>query len=132
MSDGRRRYATVLRVQGAYYVLTGAWPLLSIGTFQAVTGPKTDLWLVKMVGILAVVIGAALLVAARGGRPGTETVTLAAGTGIGFASVDLVYSLAGRISLVYLADVPPELFFVGAALVHAVRAGYDGGAGKAA
>jgi hypothetical protein len=35
--------------------MTGLWPLVSIGTFQQVTGPKTDLWLVKTVGVLIAV-----------------------------------------------------------------------------
>ena len=38
--------------QGAYYLLTGVWPLVSIGTFQRLTGPKADRWLVKTVGVL--------------------------------------------------------------------------------
>jgi len=29
-------------IQGVYYLLTGLWPLVSIETFQMVTGPKTD------------------------------------------------------------------------------------------
>ena len=48
-------------VQGVYFLLTGVWPLLSIRTFEAVTGPKVDRWLVKTVGLLVAVIGASLL-----------------------------------------------------------------------
>src|SRR5947209_20610107 len=32
----------LLWLQGAYYLATGGWPLISIETFQAVTGKKTD------------------------------------------------------------------------------------------
>lgn len=39
-------------LQGLYYSISGIWPLLSIDTFMAVTGPKTDIWLVKTVGVL--------------------------------------------------------------------------------
>jgi hypothetical protein len=46
-------------VQGIYFLATGVWPLLSMRTFLAVTGLKTDLWLVKKVGlILAIGAGA--------------------------------------------------------------------------
>jgi len=31
---------TIAILQGLYFVITGIWPLLSISTFQAVTGPK--------------------------------------------------------------------------------------------
>jgi hypothetical protein len=42
----RSHYIHTLWVQGIYYLLTGLWPLVSIGTFQMVTGEKTDVWLV--------------------------------------------------------------------------------------
>lgn len=47
--------------QGLFYLVTGVWPIVSINTFLKVTGPKTDLWLVKTVGAVIAVIGAALL-----------------------------------------------------------------------
>ncbi len=50
-------------LQGVFYVLTGIWPLLSIRTFERVTGPKVDRWLVKTVGVLVTVIGGVLLLA---------------------------------------------------------------------
>ena len=28
--------------QGGFYLVTGIWPLVSIGSFQRVTGPKVD------------------------------------------------------------------------------------------
>jgi hypothetical protein len=36
---------------------------LNIRSFQAVTGPKTDLWLVQTVGVLVTVIGLTLCLA---------------------------------------------------------------------
>jgi hypothetical protein len=33
--------------QGAYHLVTGVWPLVSMRTFASVTGPKVDKWLVK-------------------------------------------------------------------------------------
>lgn len=53
-------------VQGGFYVVTGVWPLLHLPSFLAVTGPKTDLWLVQTVGGLVAVFGLMLVVA--GGR----------------------------------------------------------------
>ena len=43
----------ILFAQGLYYLITGVWPFLSMASFQAITGPKVDGWLVKMVGALA-------------------------------------------------------------------------------
>jgi hypothetical protein len=41
----------VLLAQGIFYLLTGIWPLVSTNTFQKVTGPKQDLWLVRTAGV---------------------------------------------------------------------------------
>jgi len=41
-------------------MVIGIWSLVSIGSFQKVTGPKTDVWLVKTVGVLVIGVGAAL------------------------------------------------------------------------
>lgn len=103
----RRR---VLLGQAAYYVLTGLWPLIHMASFEAVTGPKTDDWLVKMVGCLVVVIGASLAVAARGGRAyASDVVLLAAGSAVAFTLIDVRYVVAGRISPIYLADAVLEM-----------------------
>jgi hypothetical protein len=53
----------VALVQGIYFFVTGVWPLISTNTFQMVTGPKTDLWLAKTVGIILATIGAVLIFA---------------------------------------------------------------------
>ena len=53
----------ILTFQSAYYILTGLWPLVHFASFELVTGPKTDDWLVRMVGLLVVLIGVTLAVA---------------------------------------------------------------------
>jgi hypothetical protein len=96
-------------IQGLFYVATGVWPLIDIVSFQIVTGPKTDLWLVRTVGILVTVIGAVLIAASRTRRVSLEIVMLAVGSALGLAAIDLRYALAGRISAVYLADAAVEI-----------------------
>lgn len=103
--------------QGVYYLVTGVWPLVSLRTFEMVTGPKTDDWLVHTVGVLAVVIGATLLVGARRRSPSAETLVLAGGAAAAFAGVELVYALGGTISRVYLADAVVEILFLAGALL---------------
>lgn len=95
--------------QGAFYVATGLWPLFDIDSFQVVTGPKIDLWLVRTVGVLVAVIGAVLLLAARHRRVTSEIVILAMGSALGLAGIDLIYALSGRISTIYLADAAVEI-----------------------
>ena len=110
-----------------YYVITGVWPLASIGTFQKVTGPKIDLWLVKTVGVLVTVIGAVIGMAARGGNEGPqpEIATLAVGSALGLAGIDVVYVAQGRIRPVYLLDALAEVLLAGG-WVAAVRVSRKG------
>jgi len=77
-------------------------------TFEAVTGPKTDRWLVKTVGVLVTAVGAALLLASRR-RVQDEIALLGAGSAAGLAAIDIVYALRGRISKVYLLDALCEV-----------------------
>jgi hypothetical protein len=95
--------------QGIFYLATGVWPLVDIVSFQLVTGPKTDLWLVRTVGVLVTVVGVVLLLAYRSRRVTEEIVVLAAGSALGLAAIDLIYSLSGRISAVYLGDAAAEI-----------------------
>jgi hypothetical protein len=98
--------------QGLYYALTGIWPVLNIRTFQMVTGPKTDLWLVKTVGVLVAVIGTVLALAGRRQRVTPEIRLLAMGSALGLTGIELFYVLQRRILSVYLLDALLELVFV--------------------
>jgi hypothetical protein len=101
-----------------YYAVTGVWPIAHMRSFEAVTGPKTDKWLVKMVGALALANGAVLAFGARRETISAETMVLAACSAAAFAAIDLVYVSRGTIRAVYLADAAVEL-----ALAAAVVAG---------
>lgn len=107
-----RRRAGLALGQGVFYLATGLWPILSLGTFERVTGPKTDRWLVKTVAVLVSVIGMVLLVAGRRRRVSDEVVLLAVGSAAGLASIDSIYSLRGRIAMVYLLDALAELVLI--------------------
>jgi hypothetical protein len=96
-------------IQGVFYLMTGLWPIIDIESFQQVTGPKTDLWLVRTVGALIAVIGVVLISAARRRRYTDEIVILAVGCALALAAIDLVYALSGRISAIYLADAAAEI-----------------------
>jgi energy-converting hydrogenase Eha subunit E len=99
----------LLKLQATYYVITGVWPLISLRTFEWVTGPKVDDWLVQMVGLLAATIGVALWVGAREKQPAFAIVLLAVLSAVSFAFIDIRYALVGRISAIYLADAVVEV-----------------------
>jgi hypothetical protein len=120
-ADNRRADTSWLRrvamVQAAYFVLTGLWPLFSMRTFQAVTGSKTDAWLVKTVGVLVSVIGGALAVAGLRRSSGPEVPVLAIGSAVGLAGIDVVYVAKGRIARIYLLDAVAEAALVSAWII---------------
>ena len=107
----RRRAA--LRLQAAYYIATGAAPLLSRRAFEAVTGPKTDWWLVQMVGLLAVTAGVVLAIGASADEPSRETIALSGLAAASFGAIDVIYALKRRISPIYLADALAEAALAG-------------------
>lgn len=101
-----RRFAAY--TQATFYVGTGVWPLLDMRTFQKVTGPKTDHWLVKTVGACVAVVGGVVGLAASRNRVTPEIALLAAGTAAALTGIDLVYVAKGRISPIYLLDAAAE------------------------
>lgn len=93
---------------------SGIWPVASIGTFQFVTGPKTDTWLVKTVGTLIAVVGAQTLVnAGRGERQVREGAIAASGTAAALGAISFHYARTGRISPVYFLDTLVEATWFG-------------------
>lgn len=94
----------IVAIQAVYYLITGIWPVIEMGTFEAVTGSKTDDWLVKMVGLLAAAIGATLLLGACRPQLVRETLVLAVLSASSFIAIDVVYALNGTISRIYLVD----------------------------
>jgi hypothetical protein len=92
-----------------YYVLTGLWALLHIGSFQWVTGPKVDTWLVKTVGALVLVSGSVMAISGFRRRDVPEVHWLAGASAVAFAAVETFYVLKRRISLVYFLDALAEV-----------------------
>ncbi len=104
-------------VQGTYFAATGAWALLHVQSFMRVTGAKTDVWLVKAVAALIVVIGLALLAGGWRGWIGPDLLFLALGSATALALVDVVYVARGTIARVYLLDALIEGLLVAAWLL---------------
>ena len=104
---------TLARMQGAYFLGTGVWPLLHMRSFLAVTGPKTDLWLVQTVGLLVSCMGAQMLMAGHSDRVTPEVKALAVSSAFSLAAIDTIHSLRGRIRPVYLLDAVAEVLLTG-------------------
>lgn len=98
----------VALIQGIFYLVTGIWPLVHMRSFEWVTGPKTDRWLVNTAGVLIAVVGAVLTRAGLRREMTSDIRLLAAGSAAGLASIDVVYVARRRIPKVYLLDAFTE------------------------
>ena len=106
---------TIAWIQCVYFLVTGLWPLVHLPSFMAVTGPKTDKWLVRTVGLLIVAIALEMgtsLIWQSG--LSIETRVLAISSALALAGVDIVYVARGVIAKIYLADAVAELALVAA------------------
>ncbi len=104
-----RAWDGVALLQGLFYLVTGLWPLLHLQSFLTVTGPKTDLWLVKTLGVVISVIGAVLGMAGAQRSVTRELAFLGGGSAAGLTAIEVIYGARGRISRVYLLDAVVEL-----------------------
>lgn len=99
----------VAALQAGYYIGTGLWPVAHRRSFEQLTGPKADFWLAQTVGATVTAIGVGLAHAATRRRPvAQELRTVAIGSAVGLALVDLVFVARRRIAPVYLADAAAE------------------------
>ena len=125
--DGTTGVGSVRRVllwiQGAYFLVTGVWPLVSVRTFQMVTGPKTDHlptgreadhWLVMTAGVLITAIGLSLLLGAWRDKCSAETMLLAIAASFGLTCIDIIYVWREVIAPVYLVDAGIEILLIAA------------------
>jgi energy-converting hydrogenase Eha subunit E len=77
-------------VQGIFYVTTGLWPLIHLRSFEAVTGPKLDKWLVRTLGGLITAVGATLIAGAYERRPSRALRLLGLGSAAALGLADVI------------------------------------------
>ena len=102
----------VALVQGICFFVTGLWPLLSMKTFLMVTGPKTDLWLVKTVGMVLAVIGAVLILAQVNAEINSPVIVLAVGSALSLILIEFIYVAKRVIPAIYLGDALVEIVLI--------------------
>ncbi|MDQ6708282.1 MAG: hypothetical protein M3Z85_20175 [Acidobacteriota bacterium] len=90
--------------QGFFYVVSGLWPVFDRESFERVTGPKTDFWLVKTVGLLLTTAGGALIAAGLRRSVPPELKMVGAGSAASLSGIGFYYGTKGRISRIYLVD----------------------------
>ncbi|WP_293901012.1 hypothetical protein [Sporocytophaga sp.] len=111
--NGNNKYLMLLLwMQGGYFFITGVWPLVHIYSFMVVSGPKTDIWLVRTVGILITSISLGLQASAIMKKAEVPIMIIAFGSALGLLFVDVIYVSKNVIAETYLADAFVEMLFL--------------------
>ncbi|ROQ34905.1 hypothetical protein EDD98_3958 [Streptomyces sp. PanSC19] len=95
---------SVARAQGWFNLVSGMWPLVHRRSFEGITGPKADVWLLQTVSGLLVAIGWAQIRGVGTGAGTAHARRLGIGTATALFVVDVRYATTGRIRRVYLLD----------------------------
>lgn len=101
-----RLLRAALRLQGAYYLLTGLWGLVHFPSFRAVVGPKPDRFQFQTTSLLVTVLGGMFLAASVRRRPDPLFGLTAAASALALAGVEVVH--LPRIRKVFLLDTAAE------------------------
>jgi hypothetical protein len=96
------------RWHGAFNIVGGAWPIVSLRSFEAVFGPKSDRWLEYTVAGLLVSSGASQISAVSGNRDPRVARDIGVATALTLLTIDLIYVPRGTIRWTYLLDAAME------------------------
>ena len=107
-SIGMKDPAILGQAHGVFNVIGGLWPLVSVRSFEAVFGPKTDRWLEYTVAGLLVTNGCTQISSARRGDT-TTSAWVGMGTASTLLAIDLVFVPRGTIRWTYLIDAAMEI-----------------------
>ena len=113
-ASSSREQERLALLQGVFYITTGIWPIVHMKSFEAVSGPKVDKWLVRTAGVLITSIGVSLMFAGLKKRVTPEVKLLAVTSALGLTGIDVVYVSKRRISKIYLLDAATEIALVAA------------------
>jgi len=105
-------YSVLSKVQGIYTLITAVWPIADIDSFMEVTGPKTDVWLVKTVAAILIPVGLCFIFASKVKRDFWLIFLLGITTTSALATIDFYYTGVGTISGVYALDGVLQVFFL--------------------
>jgi hypothetical protein len=102
------------RAHGLFNVVAGAWPILSLRSFEWVYGKKRDVFLQKTLGGLLLSIGWVQLTVGESDHSLILTRRIGIATALTLLAVDLVYVPKGQMRRTYLQDAAMELGWIAA------------------
>lgn len=91
-AERRRRWRRlVILVQGAYYILTGLWPLAHFSSFSRAVALSVHPFQAQVLGAVLVVVGAHLLEAGRREPPGASATLLGIAVAGAISVIEMVW-----------------------------------------
>src|SRR5262249_50298275 len=102
--------------------IRGLWSVLGYGFHGAASGETVTAYLAHSTGLLVLIIGAALCLAAYRRQGSPEVLLIALGAAAGLTILDLLYVFNGSISVLFILDALIQASLV-AAWVHGWRTG---------
>lgn len=104
--------AALATAHGAFNVLAGAWPLISMRSFEAVFGPKQDRWLEQTVAGLLITVGWSQLASATTPEGRAHARRIGTGAAVTLLAIDLIHVPRGRLRWTYLLDAAMEAAWI--------------------
>jgi hypothetical protein len=99
-----KQFKLLIFIQSGYYLLTALWAIIDINSFITVTGPKTDIWLVKttaaMIITISLTLGSYLFM--QGNK--FPAIILGSISAFSFVIIDFYYVAENIISNIYVLD----------------------------
>jgi NAD(P)-dependent dehydrogenase (short-subunit alcohol dehydrogenase family) len=110
-SVGTRQGVSLL--QGAYYLITGLLPIVSMRSFEKTLGERQEDWLMKTHSAVMAALGGILIWAGLRKSKSPEIPAMGAAAAATLAVPETYYMARKRIQRNFLLDVAPQLAFIG-------------------
>ena len=112
MRRKRTRSQNLARAQGLFNVTGGAWPIVSLRSFEFVYGKKRDVYLQKTVGGLLLAVGYVQLTRGDSDDHVAASRRLGLATAATLLAIDLIYIPKGEMRKTYLQDAATEIGWI--------------------
>ncbi len=101
----------LILAHGGYLCIGGLWPLIHMDSFEAVTGPKVDEFLVRSIALILLLTAAVLFSQLHGKELELSAVIMGMGISLILGSIAIISAALGYIRAVYFLDGALHVLF---------------------